>query len=119
MSLALQKALTMRNIQSGYRTSGIQRLNFDAMVDKMNASENFQSKEACQQEDIPSPTSQEAYDIQIEKILKKGKSHVPNHFTHYYVSMEDDSLHPSNEDTLAKPSRSQPICQFLRLTNVL
>ena len=41
MSLALQKSLTPSNIKSGFRATGIQPLNKDAMLKQMGASEVF------------------------------------------------------------------------------
>ena len=76
MSLGLQKALTPRNIKSGFRVAGIQPLNKEAMLGKMGATELFQSSqflgEPNQEDGKPLQTSQEAHHVNVEEILEEG-----------------------------------------------
>ena len=62
--------------------------------------------------------SQDTHNIQLEEILKEGIPSALRHFTHYYMSNEDDSSSPSNHYTMAKPNRSQPINQFLKFLQI-
>ena len=112
VSLGLQKALTPRNIQSGFRAAGIQPLNKEAILGKMGAAELFDnsqfSREPNQEEEEPLQTSQEAHHVNAEEILEEGIPSPSKHYTHYYVSIEEDLSIPSLESTMVESNSATP-----------
>jgi hypothetical protein len=66
VSSALEKALTEKNITSGFRTPGIFPLNPQAMDDKMGPSEFYREVHVSSAGDMPEP---EAVDLAAPEIL--------------------------------------------------
>ena len=106
MSLALQNSLTSSNIKAGFRGVGIWPLNFKAMKEKMDPSEQFVFSSAAEvviEEEMN------------QKIMEEGISSPSPNSIHYYVnSMEDeDALH--DDEDVKKPSTQDNISRFLNL----
>ena len=123
VSLGLQKALTPKNIQNGFRTAGIQPLNKEAMLGKMGAAELFNSsqfsREPNEEDEEPLQTSQEAHHVNVEEILEEGIPSPSRHYTHYYVSVEEDLSIPFLESTMAESNSATPqTSQFLRVPQI-
>ena len=120
--LALQKALMVKNIQAGFKAKCIKPLDKDAMVDKMEAHEVFQHPQVpnsdFEDDVMPNQGSQDSNDLRMEEILEEGILSPLRHFTHYYVSFEDDSTIPPNESFVAESTTSQSCSQFLRLPEI-
>ena len=118
MSLGLQKTLTVKNIQAGFRIAGIQPLNKVAMVGKTGLSELFQhsheAREESEDDDVVDEAAEVENHILIEEVLE-GLPSPPRQHTQYFVSLEDDSSSPCPNSTIADPDSTQPISQFLRL----
>ena len=124
MSLALKKALIEKNICIGFRTVGILPLNKEAMEGKMGASTIFQhsqirreSWETLEEDEMFSQTSEKANEIEVKGILHEGIPSPPRHFTHYYVSIEDECSY-SSMTPLLNLFLSQSCSQFLRLRKI-
>ena len=123
VSLDLIKALTPKNIKSRFRTAGIYPLNKEAMVTKMGAHENFQHNERTpedsqEEEEVPSQECEEETNLQVEEIIEEGLPSPPKHYTHYYVSVEEEPTIPSTTCSLAEPNSTQPLSQFLKLPQI-
>ena len=122
VSLGLQKAVTRKNIQAGFRELGIQSLNKDAMVDKMGPSELFQQphgrRKYSYEKDVEDEAAEDEIDIQIEEIQLEGILSPPKQQTQYFVSLEGDSSCPSIDSTMADPDSAHPFSQFLKLPEI-
>ena len=57
-------------------------------------------------------------DIHIEEILEKGIPSLAKHYSHYYMSIEDDFSFPSTNSTMNEPNSLQLFDQFLRLPQI-
>jgi hypothetical protein len=87
---ALQRALTVENIQAGFRRTGIYPLNHSTMDSSMGPATNFgevgQDEHTCQ---MPSQESTGKFPgITIEEVLLEDPE-VPYNNTHYLVNVED------------------------------
>ena len=99
VSLALQKSLIPRNISHDFRIASIQPLNKDAMMLRMEASEDFKHfHDPMEPSEEP---SQESQSIQIEEIFEEGLPSPPRSHTHYYVNVDDEFPFESNESPIA------------------
>ena len=63
-------------------------------------------------------TCEEANQIEVEEILEEGIPFPRRHYTHYYVSIEDECSYASHDCFTAKPIPSQSYNQFLRLPKI-
>ena len=92
------KALTVKNIQAGFRVGGIQPLNKEAMVGKMGPSELFQHSHEAREESKDDDVADEAAEVEnhilIEEVLEEGLLSPPKQYIQYFVSLEDDSSSP-------------------------
>ena len=122
MNLALKKALTKKNICVGFRTTRILLLNKDALEGKMGASTIFQhsqvGRETFEEDEVFSEAFEEANEIEVEEILYEGIPSSPKHYTHSYVSIEDECSYPFHDSFIAEHVLSQPCSQFLRLPKI-
>ena len=69
------------------------------------------SREPNQEDEEGLQTSQEAHHVNVEEILEEGIPSPSRHYTHYYVSLEEDLSIPSLESTMAE---SNSVAQHLK-----
>ena len=123
MSLALQKALTPRNIQSDFRPTNIEPLNKEAMVGKMEAAELFHNSQLLRQSNeedkVPFQTCQEAHDINVEELLEEDIPSSPRHYAHYYISVDDEFSFPSLESTMATTTPNISIFEKAKNSSII
>ena len=119
MTLTLQKSLTPKTIQVGFKVANILPLNREAMIGKMGASEIFQhNHEAREDFEEENEAFEDQIDLEIKEILEEGIPSPSRHYTNYYVSIEDESFVPSISCTMAKSNSLQSCSQFLRLPQI-
>ena len=118
----LQKALIVKNIQVDFRIAGIQPLNKEAMVGKMEPSELFkdphEAREESNDDDVVDEAAEDEMHIQIEEIEEEGLLSPPRQHTQYFVSLEEASSSPCTRSILAEPDSSHPFNHFLRLPKI-
>ena len=107
-SLAFQKALTRKNIASGFRAIGIWPFNLQAMLPRTSPSESFRTEISEEQ--------------QSEEILEEGLPMVEGGITHYYGSAEEEEWEQEEEE-LESPRSTHPkknhISEFLKLLKAM
>ena len=50
--------------------------------------------------------------------MVEGLPSPPREYTHYYVSFEEEFAIPTNEKSIAEPSTTPPLSQFLRVPEI-
>ena len=102
VSLALKRAASPQNIKAGFRATGIWPFNPEKMKFKMQPSEGFR--------EIPP-------EVSISEIMDEDATR-PEHVTHYFVEVEEDSFTEDVHHSHLQESANIPpidISEFLRL----
>ena len=102
VSLALKRAASPHNIKAGFRSTGIWPFNPEKMKLKMQPSEGFR---------VIAP------EVSISEIIDEDTTR-PEHVTHYFVDVEDDSSTEDVHHSHLEESANNPpndISEFLRL----
>ena len=112
-SLAFKKALTEKNIMSGFRATGMWPLNPQALQTRTSPSEGFTAKNVEEE--------------QRDEIFEEGMPNPGVGVSHYYGTEEEDGLQEFEEESEAKPKSEPPtatttnedhMSQFLKLPRV-
>ena len=74
-------------------------------------------REAVEEDEVSSQASNEGNEIEMDEIMEEDIPDPPTHYTHYYVSIEDECSY-LHESSIAELVSSQPCSQFLKLPQI-